>query len=67
MCFREEMEYDVEGDLEPFRVLQEDDTAEVNRFAGDWITQHLFSSLFWLTGTTSISVFVFEEWRHEVG
>ena len=49
MCFREEMEYDVEGDSEAFRVLQEDDTAEVNRFAGDWITQHLFSSLFWLT------------------
>ena len=49
ICIREEMEYDVEGDLVPFRVAQEDEAAEVNRFAGDWITLHLFSSLFWLT------------------
>ena len=43
------MQYDVEGDLEPFRVAQEDEDAEINRFAGDWITLRLFSSLFWLT------------------
>ena len=50
MCWREDMEYDVEGDTEPFKVHANDDDPEVNRFAGDWITLHLFASLFWLTG-----------------
>ena len=48
MCFREEMEYDVEGDATPYRVHQDGAVREVNRFAGDWITLHLFASLFWL-------------------
>ena len=46
---RQEMEYDVPGDTERYRVLATDDEPEVNRFAGDWITLHLFSTLFWLT------------------
>jgi len=46
---RQELEYDVAGDTEPYRVLATDDEPEVNRFAGDWITLHLFSTLFWLT------------------
>ena len=48
MCIREEMEYDVEGDTEPYRVRREEGEPEVNRCAGDWITLHLFSTLFWL-------------------
>ena len=48
MCFREEMEYDVEGDKEPYRVHHTEGEPEVNRCAGDWITLHLFSTLFWL-------------------
>ena len=48
MCIREEMEYDVEGDAEPYRVRREEGEPEVNRCAGDWITLHLFSTLFWL-------------------
>lgn len=44
-----EMEYDVDGDVEPYRVLVEDGEPEVNRFAADWITLHLFATLFWLT------------------
>jgi hypothetical protein len=47
MCFREEMEYDVEGDKEPYRVHHTEGEPEVNRCAGDWITLHLFSTLFW--------------------
>jgi len=38
----------VEGDTEPFRVKREDGEPEVNRFADDWITLHLFFTLFWL-------------------
>ena len=48
MCFREEMEYSVDGDLETYKVRHVEDEPEVNRFAGDWITRHLFGSLFWL-------------------
>ena len=48
MCMREEMEYDVEGDPEPYCVRLDDNEPEVNRFAGDWITLHIFASLSWL-------------------
>ena len=49
MCFREEMEYDLESDTTPFRDRRDDDAPEVNRFAGDCTTLHLFAILFWLT------------------
>ena len=49
MCLREEMEYDVPGDRTPFRVRGSDKEAEVNRFAGDWVTLHLFATIYWLT------------------
>ena len=49
MCVREEMEYSLDSDSVPFRVRSDDEEAEVNRFAGDWITLHLFATLFWLT------------------
>ena len=39
----------MEGDVEPYRVLEEQGQPEVNRFAGDWISLHLFSTLYWLT------------------
>ena len=48
MCLREEMEYTVPGQ-EPFRVRAEETEPEVNRFASDWITLHLFQTLFYLT------------------
>ncbi len=49
MCLREEMEYDLESDEVPFRVRESDSEPEVNRFSGDWITSHLFATLFYLT------------------
>ena len=45
MSMHEEMEYDVEGDSEPFQGAS-DIEPEVNHFAGDWITLHLFATLF---------------------
>ena len=48
-CIREEMEYALEDDAVTFWVCREDQELEVNRFAGDWITLHLFATLFWLT------------------
>ena len=42
------MEYDVEGDTEPYRVRTDDMEPEVNRIASDWITLHLFATLFYL-------------------
>lgn len=48
MCIREEMEYSLEGEAEPYRVRRNDDEAEANRFAADWITLHLFASIYWL-------------------
>ena len=52
LCLREEMEYDVDGDETPevpFRVRADSSEPEVNRFAQDWITLHLFATLFYLT------------------
>ena len=49
LCLREEMEYDLETDTTPFRVCDEDSNeSEVNRFASDWITLHLFQTLYYL-------------------
>ena len=42
------MEYDVEGDTERYRARAEDTEPEVNRIASDWVTLHLFATLFWL-------------------
>ncbi|CAK0876829.1 unnamed protein product [Prorocentrum cordatum] len=43
---REDMEYDLPGE-EPgaFRVCDRKSQAEINRFAGDWVTLRLFSSI----------------------
>ena len=49
LCLREEMEYDLDTDTIPFKVREDPAEPEVNRFAGDWITLHLFASLFYLT------------------
>ena len=49
MCLQEEMEYDLDSDTQPYRVRQSDNEPEVNRFASDWITLHLFATLFYLT------------------
>ena len=43
------MEYDLASDTTPFRVSVDPSEPEVNRFAGDWITLHLFATLFFLT------------------
>lgn len=48
MCLREEMEYTLEGETVPYRVRQDENEAEINRFAQDWVTLHLFATLFWL-------------------
>ena len=45
MLLREEMEYDLPTDQKKFTVRPEDDGPEINRFAGDWITHHIFASL----------------------
>jgi hypothetical protein len=45
MLLREEMEYSLPTDTEPFKVRAADGNIEINRFAGDWVTHHLFSSL----------------------
>ncbi len=46
LCCREEMEYDVEGDKEPFRVRANASELEVNRFAQDWVSLHMFATLY---------------------
>ena len=48
MCYilvREEMEYDLPGETEKFTVRPGDTGPEINRFAGDWVTLHILSSL----------------------
>ena len=45
MLLREEMGYHLPTDQKRFTVRREDDGPEVNRFARDWITHHIFSSL----------------------
>ena len=45
MLLREEMEYDLPTDKDKFTVRAKDTDPEINRFAGDWITHHIFSSL----------------------
>ncbi|CAK0796442.1 unnamed protein product, partial [Prorocentrum cordatum] len=45
MLLREEMEYDMPTDTEPFRARGEASGPELNRFARDWITLHIFSSM----------------------
>ena len=45
LLLREEMEYTLPTDKEPFRVRDKDTEAEVNRFAADWITLHLMATM----------------------
>ena len=45
MLLREEMEYDLPTDTKQFTVTRDGKGPEINRFAGDWITLHIFSSL----------------------
>lgn len=44
LLVREETEYDLPTDTEPFRA-RSGNAPEINRFAGDWVTHHMFSSL----------------------
>ena len=67
LCLREEMEYDLDTDKEPFRVRSSDAEPEVNRFGQDWITLHLFATIFLLGGAAPVGLCVPEERRHEVG
>ncbi|CAK0842650.1 unnamed protein product [Prorocentrum cordatum] len=47
---REEMEYTLDTDEEkPYRVRKNDDDPEVNRFAADWVSLHMFATLQFLT------------------
>ena len=48
MCIREEMIYTIEGEEEEFQIPSDEWPSGINRFAGDWVTLHLFKSLFWL-------------------
>ena len=48
MNLREELEYDVPGDEQPF-CAHEDSSMAINRFQGDWVAQHMFSTLFFLS------------------
>ena len=45
LLVREEMEYDLPTDKEPFRVRCTASGPEINRFAANWVTLHIFSSL----------------------
>ncbi|CAK0887182.1 unnamed protein product [Prorocentrum cordatum] len=50
LCMREEMEYTLDTDEEkPYRVRENDDDPEVNRFAADWVSLHMFATLHFLT------------------
>ena len=49
LCMREEMEYDLDSDSEPYRARQTEDEPEVNRFAADWVSLHMFATLHFLT------------------
>ena len=42
---REEMEYTLPSDSEPFKVTSSDLEPELNRFADDWVVHHMFSTL----------------------
>ena len=52
LCRREEMEYDVEGDVEPYRA------SPINRFRCSWYVQHLLHS-FWRVTETTKSIHTF--------
>ena len=45
LLLREEMEYDMPTDTVPFCARASDSGPEINRFASDWVTLHIFSSL----------------------
>ena len=45
LCMREELEYTLEEDEEPFCARDEEGGVEVNRFAGDWVSLHMFATL----------------------
>ena len=49
LCVPEEMEDDLESDTEPHRVRRHDNEPEVNRFAADWVSLHMFATLHYLT------------------
>ena len=49
LCLREEMEYGLPTDEEPFRAVSSDTDPEINRFAADWLSLHLFATLYQLT------------------
>ena len=47
MSLREELDYDVPGDEQPF-CAHEDSSMAINCFQGDWVAQHMFSTLYFL-------------------
>jgi len=51
MLRREELVYDVPGDLEPFVPAVASDGGEINRFSADWMSIHLFATLYQLSET----------------
>ena len=61
---REEMEYDLPTDKEKFHACAESSGQEINRFAGDWVTLHIFSSLRVLAG---VNARLLEKWRDRLG
>ena len=48
LLLREEMEYTMDSDPGPYRAHDDPTAPRVNRFAADWITLHLFATIFWL-------------------
>jgi len=51
MLRREELVYDVPGDPEPFVPAVASDGGEINRFSADWMSIHLFATLYQLSET----------------
>ena len=48
LCMREETEYDLDPDTEPYRARQHDNEPEVNRFVAGWVSLHMFATLQYL-------------------
>ena len=55
---REELEYTLPSDSEPFKVMEKETDPEINRFADDWLSLHLFATLYQLSEQRK-SVFAF--------
>ena len=49
MCNREELEYAMPTDSEPYSAAWPDEDFQSNRFEDDWLTMHLFATLYLLS------------------